>query len=81
MLRMWKKTGPSEYTSNDGHRVYKYHSRSGWQTCWGAQPKGSFGDVAGKTKEQAISYIDHHFPAASFPSDDQLLAALGPCGK
>jgi hypothetical protein len=81
-MRIWKKTGSSEYTSNDGHRVYKYESSSGWQTCWAAQPKGSFGDVAGKTKTQAIAYIDRHYPPApSFPSDDQFLAALGPCGR
>lgn len=62
MTRIWTKTGPSEYTSNDGHRVYKYAASSGWQARWGAQPKGSFGDVVGKTKREAIEYINRIRP-------------------
>jgi hypothetical protein len=76
--RTWAKTGPSEYTSNDGHRVYKYSARSGWDTCWGAQFRGSFGDVAGRTKQQAIEYVERHCPPVT---DEQFTAALGPCGK
>jgi hypothetical protein len=65
MVRTWKKTGPSEYTSNDGHKVYKYWARSGWATCWGAKPVDGFGDVAGRTKQQAIEYINLVRPAVA----------------
>ncbi len=61
--RTWVRVGPSEYISNDGHRVYRYAcARSGWQVTWGAHPKGSFGDVAGRTKQQAIAFIDRYYP-------------------
>ena len=79
MPRTWKKTGPSEYTSNDGHRVYKYHSRSGWDVVWGVQPKGSFGEPVGCSKKFAMEYLERIRPFA--PSDDQFLSALGPCGR
>lgn len=62
MIRTWKRTGPSEYTSNDGHRVYKYYARSGWDVVWGVQPKGSFGEPVGCSKKFAIEYLNRIRP-------------------
>jgi len=64
-IRTWKRLSTSEYMSDDGHRVYRYHSRSNWDACWGAQIKGQVGDPIGPTKRQAIEWVNKHYPKAT----------------
>ena len=79
----WTKTTKHfghEYVASNGARVYRLSSKA-FQTEWGVQlPQWDSGDGGFRSMTEAKAYAERHSEPREV-SDDQFLAALGPCGK